>query len=55
MKSELVKIFMERDKMTRTEAIEYVEDMRRRVWQGENPEEVLYEEGLEPDYVFELV
>ncbi|SHI61131.1 hypothetical protein SAMN02745671_01141 [Anaerovibrio lipolyticus DSM 3074] len=53
--NELVRIFMERDKMTKQEAVEYVKDMRKRVWEGEDPEEVLYEEGLEPDYVFDLI
>ena len=52
---ELVKIFMERDGLTKAEAIDLVREMRQRVWEGEDPEEVLYEEGLEPDYIFDLV
>ena len=55
MKCELVKIFMERDGMTEQEAKEYVADMRERVWEGENPEDVLYDEGLEPDYIMDLI
>ena len=53
--NELVRIFMERDGMTKEEAKEYVSDMRERVWEGENPEEVLAEEGLEPDYILDLI
>lgn len=52
---ELVKIFMNRDGMTKEEAIELVKEMRQRVREGENPEDVLYEEGLEPDYIFDLI
>jgi len=53
--NELVKIFMERDEMTQQEAKEYVEELKERVAEGEDPEEVLYDEGLEPDYVFDLL
>jgi hypothetical protein len=38
-----------------TEAIEIIADMQVRVHYGENPEEVLYEYGLEPDYIFEII
>ena len=31
-----------------------IAEMRERVRLGEDPEEVLYEEGFEPDYVFDL-
>ena len=51
----LVEIFMHRDKMTKREAIAQVKEMRDRVWDGEDPEEVLYEQGLEPDYVFDII
>jgi len=30
-------------------------EMRERVLSGEDPEEVLYDEGLEPDYVMDLL
>lgn len=53
--SELVEIFMRRDELTCEEATELVNEMRERVHDGENPEEVLYDEGLEPDYIFELI
>lgn len=53
--TELVRIFMRRDELTREEATELVEEMRERALNGENPEEVLYDEGLEPDYIFDLI
>ena len=36
------------------EALEIIAEMRERMFEGENPEELLYEWGLEPDYVFDL-
>lgn len=54
--NQLVKIFMNRDNMTEDEAIDLVKEMRERVQVDmEDPEEVLYDEGLEPDYIFELI
>ncbi len=53
--TELEKVFMARDDMSAKEAKAYVEEMRKRVLEGEDPEEVLYDEGLEPDYVFDLI
>lgn len=53
--SELIQIFMERDGMSRSEAKELLEDMRSEVADGADPEDVLYENGLEPDYIFELI
>lgn len=38
-----------------TEVIELISEMRNRVAAGDDPEEVLYEEGLEPDYVLDLL
>ena len=38
-----------------SEALTVWEDMRQEVASGEDPEEVLYFEGLEPDYVFDLL
>jgi len=32
-----------------------INEMREAVLDGENPEELLYDEGLEPDYVFEIL
>jgi hypothetical protein len=35
--------------------IEEIEDMRARVLDGEDPDEVLHEAGLEPDYIFDII
>ena len=52
----IVKVLMERDGYTFEEAKEMVEDARQRVFEGENPEEILeYDFGLEPDYIFDLI
>lgn len=53
--TELARIFMMRDHMSRSEAAAKVEEMRSLVWEGEDPEELLWEEGLEPDYIMDLV
>jgi len=53
--SELVGIFMERDDLTRDEAEDLVSELKERVVDGENPEEVLHDEGLEPDYIFDIM
>ena len=37
------------------EAEEVAEEMAQRVRLGEDPEQVLHGEGLEPDYVFDLI
>ena len=41
--------------MTAQEAFDVVNEMRKRVYQGESPEDVLYEVRLEPDYLFDLI
>ena len=52
----LTKALMEGHDITRDEAREMIEDMRRRVLEdSEDPEEVLHEEGLEPDYIHDLI
>ncbi len=53
--SELVRVFVQRDGMTVQEALDHVAEMRQRIAEGEDPEEVLYNEGLEPDYIFDLI
>jgi hypothetical protein len=40
---------------TMDEANEIVEDMRERVYAGEDPELVLWEYGFEPDYIFDIL
>jgi len=53
--SELKEVLMERDGMTSEEVDEVICEMKERVYDGENAEEVLYEIGLEPDYVFDII
>lgn len=53
--TELARIFMTRDRMSRNEAAAKVTEMRSLVWEGEDPEDLLWEEGLEPDYIMDLV
>lgn len=35
--------------------LETFNEMRERVSNGEDPEEVLYDEGFEPDYILDLI
>jgi len=54
--SDLKKVFMERDHMTSDEADEEISELMARVWEGEDPEEILHDEyDLEPDYIFDLI
>lgn len=53
--TDLVRVLMDRDGISKKEAQEIRKEMMERVWDGEDPEEVLYEEGLEPDYVFDIL
>jgi len=47
---------MEGQDLTKEEAKSRILEMKQRIYNdNEDPEEVLYEEGLEPDYVFELI
>ena len=56
MTERIADILMSRDSMARSEAEEMVHDAKVRVLNGEDPEEILYDDfGLEPDYVFELL
>ena len=53
---ELVDVLMERDGLSLQDAIFAVNDALRRVREGDDPEEVLYEDfGLELDYIFALI
>ena len=53
----LKQVLMERDELTSKEADDLIAEARRMILEdGEDPEEVLYEEfGLEPDYIFDLL
>lgn len=50
------KVLMKRDGLTRKEANEELKECQQRIFSGENPEDILYDDyGLEPDYVFDLI
>ena len=56
MPSETLKqVLMSRDGLTPEEAAKEIHDMRKRISVGEDPEEILYDWGLEPDFVDELL
>ena len=48
-------ILIERDGMSAAEADEEIREMKNRVMEGEDPEEILYDIGLEPDYIFDIM
>lgn len=54
MTNEIIQILMDRDGMTKAEATEHFYDMCERAI-DEDPEEILEEYGLEPDYIFEII
>lgn len=51
----LESILMRRDRMTQDEARDLIKEMRERAEDGEDPEELLHEVGLEPDYVWDII
>jgi len=53
--TELVKVLMRRDGLSRQEAEELRREMQERMNDGEDPEEILLEEGLELDYFMDLL
>ena len=54
MSSEILTILM-MGGMSKTEANRELAEMRKLVAEGEDPEELLYDIGLEPDYIWELI
>lgn len=52
---EIERILMNRDELAEEEARETVAEAREAIFDGENPEDVLYDLGLEPDYIFDLI
>ena len=48
-------ILMCRDDLTEEEAEDQLDEMKQRVIEGEDPEEILYEIGLEPDYIWDII
>jgi len=55
MSYSIKKVLIERDGYSEEEAQEILQEMREDVANGENPEELLYDIGLEPDYIFDLI
>jgi len=55
MSYSIKKVLIERDGYSEEEAQEILKEMREDVANGENPEELLYDIGLEPDYIFDLI
>ena len=51
----LLEAIMSRDECSQKEAQELINFMKELVNEGENPEEVLYDEGFEPDYIFDII
>lgn len=52
----LIDILINRDGLSRSDAVELINELRARVAEGEDPEELLHDElGLEPDYIWELL
>jgi hypothetical protein len=50
----LKRALMNAQDLTAQEAQELIDDMRQQVLEGCDPEELLHDEGLEPDYILEL-
>jgi hypothetical protein len=53
--TELHFAIMNQNECTQTEADEIVKEMRKRVKEGEDAEEILWEYGFEPDYIFDII
>ena len=46
---------MEAQGLSEDEAKHAIKEMKIQIINGEDPEEVLYDNGLEPDYIFEIL
>ena len=53
--SELKQALMSGQDLSAKEADEAIEEMREQIFEGENPDDVLHDYGLEPDYIFDLI
>lgn len=51
----LKEVLMRRDELTSDEADEQIQEMRDEVEAGADPEELLNDIGLEPDYIFDII
>lgn len=55
MSNQILKILIHRDGMDEDEAKELIEEAKKEVREGGDPEDVLADYfGLEPDYIFDL-
>lgn len=54
-REELINAIMAATDCSNAEAMNTILEMVERIEEGENPEELLYEIGLEPDYVLTLL
>ena len=54
-KTQLHAAIMNRDSVSLEEADELVQELKKQVSEGEDPEEVLFNEGFEPDYIFDIL
>jgi hypothetical protein len=56
MAEKLIDVLMRRDNLTRSEAQEWIDEMKDMVANGEDPENILHDEcGLEPDYIWDIL
>jgi len=53
--TEVHKALMSKHYWSFEEADDCVNQMKQEVEDGRNPEDVLYDEGLEPDYFFDII
>lgn len=53
--TELHLAIMTKNNCTQEEAEDIVMEMKERIKEGEDPEEILWEFGFEPDYVHDLL
>jgi hypothetical protein len=53
--TDLHRAIMNREGISFTEADEIFQEMKSRIDAYEDPEEVLFENGFEPDYMFDLL
>jgi hypothetical protein len=56
MSYNIKQVLISRDGLTSQEADKEIKQLRQRVWNGENPEQILFNElRLEPDYIMDLI
>ena len=56
MEINLKKVLMQRDNMSGLQADQEIKELKSRVFNGENPEQILFDEyRLEPDYICDLI